>query len=49
MENHAAMVAVYFTDDSFDRVQQTIRVTAATEADITNHGWSIWEILALVE
>ena len=43
MENHVAMVAVYFTYDNFDRVQQTVRVTAATEADVTDHGWSIGE------
>jgi hypothetical protein len=35
LENHAAMVALYFMYYNFGRVHQTLRVTPAMEAGIT--------------
>jgi len=40
------MVALYFMYYNFGRVHQTIRVTAAIEAGIANHVWSVEEIVA---
>jgi IS1 family transposase len=48
LENHAAMVALYFMYYNFGRVHQTLRVTPAMEAGIANHVWSIEEIVALL-
>ena len=48
VENHAAAVALYFMYYNFARVHQTIRVTPAMEAGVTDHAWSIEEIVALV-
>ena len=48
LENHAAMVAVYFKYHNFGRVHQTFRVTPAMEAGIANHVWTIEEIVGLL-
>jgi hypothetical protein len=40
IENHAAAVALYFFWYNFRRVHQTLRVTPAIEADVTDHVWS---------
>jgi hypothetical protein len=48
LENHAAMVALYFMFYNFGRVHQTLRVTPAMEAKIADHVWSIEEIVALI-
>ena len=48
IENHAAAVALWFTYYNFGRVHQTLRVTPAMEAGITDHVWSIGEIVALM-
>lgn len=47
-ENHAAMVSLYFMYYNFGRVHQTLRVTPAMEAGISDHVWSIEEIVALL-
>jgi IS1 family transposase len=49
LENHAAMVALYFMFYNFGRVHQTLRVTPAMEAGIADHVWSIDEIVNLLE
>src|SRR5437773_2635065 len=49
LENHAAMVALYFMFYNFGRVHQTLRVTPAMEAGIADHVWSIEEIVSLIE
>ena len=48
MENHAAMVALYFMYYNFGRVHQTLRVTPAMEAGLANHVWSVEEIVGLL-
>jgi IS1 family transposase len=45
VENHAAAVALYYMHYNFCRVHQTLRVTPAMEAGITDHVWSIPEVL----
>ena len=42
--NHAAAVALYCMHFDFGRVHQTLRVTPAMEADISDHVWSIEDI-----
>jgi IS1 family transposase len=49
VENHAAAVALYFMYYNFGRVHQTLRVTPAMEAAITNHVWSVEEIVGLLQ
>ncbi len=48
LENHAAMVALYFMYYNFARVHQTLRVTPAMEAGIADHAWTIEEIVDLL-
>jgi hypothetical protein len=48
VENHAAAVALYFMYYNFGRVHQTIRVTPAMEAGVSDHVWTIEENVALL-
>jgi hypothetical protein len=48
VENHAAAVALYFMFYNFARVHQTLRVTPAMEAGVSDHVWSIGEIVMLL-
>lgn len=48
VENHAAAVALYFMYYNFGRVHQTLRVTPAMESGVTDHVWSIEEIVRLI-
>jgi hypothetical protein len=43
------MVAVYHADYNFGRVHQTLRVTRAMEAGLTDHVWSLQELVGLLE
>jgi IS1 family transposase len=47
--NHGAAVAVFCTYHNFVRVHQTLRVTPAMEAGVTNHLWTIEEMLAVLD
>jgi hypothetical protein len=47
IENHAAAVALYCMYYNFGRVHQTLRVTPAMEAGVTDHVWSVEEIVSL--
>ncbi len=47
--NHAAAVALHFMWYNFGRVHQTLRVTPAMEAGISDHVWSMAEIVALLD
>jgi hypothetical protein len=49
IENHAAMVSLYFMFYNFARVHQTLRVTPAMEVGIADHVWSIDEIVGLLQ
>lgn len=48
VENHAAAVALYFMWYNFGRVHQTLRVTPAMEAGVSDHVWSVEEIVGLL-
>jgi hypothetical protein len=49
VENHAAAVALWFMYYNFCRIHQTLRVTPAMESGLTNHPWSIEELLSLLD
>ena len=48
-ENHCHMVAIYHAYYNFCRVHQTLRVTPAMEAGLTDHVWSLEELVGLLE
>jgi hypothetical protein len=48
IENHAAAVAIWFMYYNFCRVHQTLRVTPAMEAGISDHVWTIEAMCALL-
>lgn len=47
LDNHGHAVALYFMYYDFCRVHQTLRVTPAMEAGLTDHVWEIEELIAL--
>jgi hypothetical protein len=48
VENHAA-VALYFMWYNFGRIHQTLRVTPAMEAGLTNRVWEIADLIGLLD
>jgi len=48
VENHAAMLALYFFYYNFCRVHQTLRVTPAMEAMLSEHVWTIEEMVSIL-
>jgi IS1 family transposase len=49
VENQAAAVNLYAMHYNFGRIHQTLRVTPAMEAGISDHVWSVGEIVALLD
>ena len=48
VQNHAAAVALHFMHYNFCRIHQTLRVTPAMAAGVTDHVWEIGEIVELM-
>lgn len=48
LENHAASIALHYMHYNFCRIHQSLRVTPAMEAGISNHVWSVSEIVSLI-
>jgi hypothetical protein len=48
VENHEHMIALYFMYYNFCRIHQSLRVTPAMEAGVSNHVWSLEEVIALL-
>jgi len=48
IENHAYAVALHFMYCNFVRIHQTIRVTPAMEAGLSDHVWELSELVALL-
>jgi hypothetical protein len=48
VENLEASVALHFMHYNFCRVHQTLRVTPAMEAGVSDHVWSLEEVVALL-
>jgi len=49
VENHEHMVAAYLMHYNFCRIHQTLRVTPAMQAGITDHVWEAEEVIALLD
>lgn len=48
VENHEAAIALHYMYYNFARVHQTLRVTPAMEAGVSDHVWTIEEIVGLL-
>jgi len=48
VENLEAAVALHFMYYNFARIHQTLRVTPAIEAGVSDHVWSLEEIVGLL-
>jgi len=48
LENHEHAVAIHYMFYNFGRIHQSLRVTPAMEAGISDHVWSIEEMIALL-
>jgi hypothetical protein len=49
IQNHIHMVALYTVFYNFTKVHKTLRVTPAMQAGLTDHVWSMEEIVRLLE
>jgi IS1 family transposase len=49
VEMHAASVSLHFMYYNFCKIHQTLRVTPAMEAGISDHAWSIEDVVSLLE
>jgi len=49
LENHEAAIAIHFMYYNFARIHQTLRVTPAMEAGISEHVWGLDEIVKLLD
>jgi len=49
VENHEHALALYFMYYNFCRIHQTLRVTPAMEASVSDHVWDSAELIALLQ
>ena len=49
VENHEASIALHYMHYNFARVHQTLRVTPAMAAGVSDHVWSLEEIVRLIK
>ena len=49
LDNHKHAIALYFMYYNFCRVHQTLRVTPAMESGLSDHVWSLTELVALLD
>lgn len=49
LENHGHAVALYFMHYNFCRIHKSLRVSPAMEAGLTDHVWSLEELIGLLE
>lgn len=49
VENHAHAIALHFIHYNFARIHKTLRVTPAMQAGISDHVWSLEEIVGLTD
>lgn len=49
IENHVHAIALHYMHYNFCRIHQTLRVTPAMEAGVSDHIWSVEEIVALLD
>lgn len=49
IENHVAAIAVHYLHYNFCRIHQSLRVTPAMEAGVSDHVWPVSELVALLD
>lgn len=49
IENHVHAIALHYMHYNFCRIHQTLRITPAMEAGVSDHIWSVEEIVALLD
>ena len=49
VEKHEHAIALYFMYYNFCRIHQSLRVTPAMEAQVTDHVWTIEDVVALID
>jgi hypothetical protein len=49
IENHAAMVAIHAVYYNFARIHKTLRITPSMAAGLSDHVWSLEEIVMIVD
>jgi IS1 family transposase len=49
IENHALSVALHYMHYNFCRIHKTLRITPAMAAGVTDHVWSVADIVAMIE
>jgi IS1 family transposase len=49
LENHIAAISLHFMYYNFCRIHQTLRITPAMAAGVTDHVWEIGDIVALLD
>lgn len=49
LENHRLALAIHFLHYNFARIHQTLRITPAMAAGLTDHVWEFSELIALLE
>jgi len=49
LENHCAALALHFMHYNFCRVHQSLRITPAMSAGVTDHVWEISELVDLLD
>jgi hypothetical protein len=49
LENHRLSVALHYMHYNFCRIHKTLRITPAMAAGVTDHVWSIHDIVAIIE
>tara|TARA_R110000868_G_scaffold223900_4_gene475772 strand:+ start:1300 stop:1752 length:453 start_codon:yes stop_codon:yes gene_type:complete len=49
IENHAHAVAIHFMWYNFGRIHKSLRVTPAMEAGVSEHVWTLEEVVGLIE
>jgi len=48
LDNHIASISIHYMHYNFCRIHQSLRITPAMAAGVTNHVWSLEEMLALL-
>ena len=48
LENHVASIAIHYMHYNFCRIHQSLRITPAMAAGLTDHVWEIGEVIALI-
>jgi hypothetical protein len=46
LENHKHAIAIYFMFYNYCRIHQTLRVTPAMEAGLSDHVWTLEELVS---